>query len=542
PGGEAAAGPVEVDPDTEAVPPEKPAGSSASLSCSGLSAVSEGAYYRSVARVGLQVAEALAYAHRQGVLHRDVKPSNLLLDPQGTVWVTDFGLAKADDADGLTGTGDVVGTLRYMAPERFDGKSLPQGDVYGLGLTLYELLTLRHAFEDGNRGRLIEKVLHEVPPPPRQTDRRIPQDLETVVLKCLAKDARERYPTAGALADDLRRFLADQPIQARRSSWRERSWRWCRRNPAIAGLTAAVALLLVALAVGSLVVAVHLRKQRDEAWAKEQRARTNEQQALASEGKARESDRKARENLQRALAAEKLANRYFQRLEEQQTILPDPIGGLGGFRNQVGRTYRFKVRGSLEGTIYGTDVYTDDSLLATAAVHAGALLPDEEGVVKVTIMGGQESYGGSSRNGIVSGNYGPWPGSFRVEPLEGRRRAVWSPPPQVIPRDGGQTGLQAFRGQKDRVFLFAVTGATTGTVWGTDIYTDDSDLATAAVHAGLVRIGKKGLIKVTLLPGQDQYRGSVRNGVMTQDYGPWQGSYRIEAAPHPNKDPDRPEN
>src|SRR6266542_4037757 len=101
---------------------------------SGLTGVSEGTYYRSVARVGLQVAEALAYAHRQGVLHRDIKPSNLLLDPQGTTWVTDFGLAKADDAEGLTDTGDFVGTLRYMAPERFGGVSLPQGDVYSLGL------------------------------------------------------------------------------------------------------------------------------------------------------------------------------------------------------------------------------------------------------------------------------------------------------------------------------------------------------------------------------------------------------------------------
>src|SRR5206468_11200242 len=119
----------------------------------------EGGFYRGVARLGLQVADALAYAHRQGVLHRDIKPSNLLLDAQGTVWVTDFGLAKAEGADELTHTGDIVGTLRYMAPERFDGQSLPQGDVYSLGLTLYELLTLRPAFAESNRGRLLEQVL-----------------------------------------------------------------------------------------------------------------------------------------------------------------------------------------------------------------------------------------------------------------------------------------------------------------------------------------------------------------------------------------------
>ena len=119
--------------------------------CSGPMAT-EQRFYRSVARLGVQVAEALAYAHGQGVLHRDIKPSNLLLDTQGTVWVTDFGLAKAEGSDGLTQTGDIVGTLRYMAPERFDGRSDPRSDVYGLGTTLYELLTLRPAVRRGPIG------------------------------------------------------------------------------------------------------------------------------------------------------------------------------------------------------------------------------------------------------------------------------------------------------------------------------------------------------------------------------------------------------
>src|SRR5262249_56106721 len=108
-------------------------------------------YYRSVARIGVQAAEALAHAHGQGILHRDIKPSNLLLDAKGTVWVTDFGLAKAEGSDGLTRTGDIVGTLRYMAPERFEGWSDPRSDVYSLGATLYELLTLRHAYEEATR-------------------------------------------------------------------------------------------------------------------------------------------------------------------------------------------------------------------------------------------------------------------------------------------------------------------------------------------------------------------------------------------------------
>jgi serine/threonine protein kinase len=148
-----------------------------SSATSGLSASDpEADYHRGVARIGVQVAEALAYAHRQGVLHRDIKPSNLLLDQQGTVWVADFGLAKAEGADELTQTGDIVGTIRFMAPERFEGRSLPQSDVYGLGVTLYELLTLRPAFDDTNKAKLIDKVLHDSPTPTRKIDVRVDRD------------------------------------------------------------------------------------------------------------------------------------------------------------------------------------------------------------------------------------------------------------------------------------------------------------------------------------------------------------------------------
>src|SRR4029077_2884858 len=179
---------------------------------------SAGQYARSVALVGVQVAEALDYAHRQGVLHRDIKPSNLLLDGQGTVWVTDFGLAKATDSDDLTRTGDIVGTVRYMAPERFQGKADQGNDIYGLGITLYEMLTLRPAFEDSDRARLIDRVAHEEPPRPRKLDPHIPRDLETIVLKAIAKEPDRRYASADAMAEDLRRFLADRPIRARRVS------------------------------------------------------------------------------------------------------------------------------------------------------------------------------------------------------------------------------------------------------------------------------------------------------------------------------------
>jgi serine/threonine protein kinase/WD40 repeat protein len=214
-------------------------------------------FHRSVARVGLQVAEALAYAHGQHVLHRDIKPSNLLLDVQGTVWVTDFGLAKEEGED-LTQTGDLVGTLRYMAPERFRGVSDARSDLYSLGLTLYELLTLRPAFQESDRGLLIKQIYHDEPPRPRRFDRQVPRDLETIVLKAIAKEPARRYQTAEDLAEDLRRFLADRPIRARRSAAWEHAWRWCRRNPALAAALGSAAVLLVVVAVGASLAAWRL--------------------------------------------------------------------------------------------------------------------------------------------------------------------------------------------------------------------------------------------------------------------------------------------
>ena len=152
-------------------------------------------FYRSVARIGIQVAEALEYANRQGILHRDVKPSNLLLDNHGNVWVADFGLAKTAEADDLTHTGDILGTIRYMAPERFSGHCDARSDVYSLGLTLYELVALRPAYEASDRHALIERVLHEEPERLKKLAPGVPRDLETIVAKAIARDP------AGAVCD-----------------------------------------------------------------------------------------------------------------------------------------------------------------------------------------------------------------------------------------------------------------------------------------------------------------------------------------------------
>ena len=156
-----------------------------------------------------------------GVVHRDIKPSNLMLDQQGKPWITDFGLAVTNAEGTLTLTGDLVGTLRYMSPEQASGSRTVldhRTDIYSLGATLYELLTLQPAFMQADRQELLQRICQQDPPTPRSIQGDIPKDLETIVLKAMAKDADRRYATCQELADDLQRFLDDRPILARRSS------------------------------------------------------------------------------------------------------------------------------------------------------------------------------------------------------------------------------------------------------------------------------------------------------------------------------------
>jgi serine/threonine protein kinase len=202
-----------------------------------------------VAAVGAEVAEALQYAHDSGVLHRDVKPANLLLDDRGQVWVADFGLAKLDNDVGLTATGHVLGTLQYMAPECLHRTADARGDVYGLGATLYELLTLRAPVTGDTPAELMKQLADGVPTPPRRINPAVPRDLETIVLTALAREPGRRYTTAGELAADLRAFLDDRPIRARRESIAARAARWCRRNPAVSALSAVTAAALFLSAV-----------------------------------------------------------------------------------------------------------------------------------------------------------------------------------------------------------------------------------------------------------------------------------------------------
>lgn len=213
------------------------------------SAGSESIYWKAVATIGSQAAEALHYGHSQGTLHRDIKPANLLLDTRGVVWITDFGVAKAIQSRDMTQTAEVTGTLRYIAPERFHGKTDARSDIYSLGLTLYEMLTLQWAFNVSDQHELTMQILSSDLIAPRRVNPGIPRDLETIVQKATAREPDRRYATAKELADDLQRFLEDRPIQARRTTPVERLWFWCRRNPVTAGLTSLVLILLTLVAI-----------------------------------------------------------------------------------------------------------------------------------------------------------------------------------------------------------------------------------------------------------------------------------------------------
>ncbi|AMV36618.1 protein kinase domain-containing protein [Planctomyces sp. SH-PL62] len=215
-------------------------------------------FFRGVARLGLQAADALAHAHSLGVVHRDVKPGNLLIDEEGDLWVADFGLARLHGASGLTATGDLIGTLRYMSPDQvLAGRGVVdhRTDLYSLGVTLYELLALEAAFPGGDVASLVQRITDEEPTPPSRYTPQLPRDLETIVLKAMAKDPGGRYASAREMAEDLRRFLDDKAILARRPTLAERAVRWTRRHrPIAAALAAVLVLATVCLAISTLVV------------------------------------------------------------------------------------------------------------------------------------------------------------------------------------------------------------------------------------------------------------------------------------------------
>ncbi len=219
-------------------------------------------YYRWVARAGHQAADALAHAHGRGVIHRDIKPSNLLVDGRGTVWVADFGLARRISDPSMTQTESLIGTPRYMSPEQAVQDPIDVlTDVYSLGATLYELLTLHPPHDGRSTAELIGQIRDKEPISPRKRDPRLPRDLETIVLKAMAKRPRDRYASSADLAEDLQRFLDAEPVKARRITPVGRAWRFARRHPGLSAVSTVATASILATAIIAYVQVVQERNK-----------------------------------------------------------------------------------------------------------------------------------------------------------------------------------------------------------------------------------------------------------------------------------------
>ena len=295
--------------------------------------------FRTSARIASQVADALDYAHEAGIVHRDIKPANLLLDAKGAVWVTDFGLAQVAADVGVTQTGDLVGTLRYMSPEQASGRRIPvdhRADVYSLGATLYEMLSLTPIFTGSDRPTLLVQILNDDPRPLRQIDRAIPVELETIVLKATAKSPLERYATAGEMAADLRRYLDEIPILARRPTLVDRARKWMRRHPSFVGATL---LLLVCGVIGLMVTTALVSREQaaTKARAEEAEARFELARRAADEmirlAEDELSDNPFQEGLRKRLL--EAALEYYQEFIKQRETKPEAQAELAITRDRV---------------------------------------------------------------------------------------------------------------------------------------------------------------------------------------------------------------
>ena len=202
---------------------------------------------------------------------------------------------------------------------------------------------------------------------------------------------------------------------------------------------------------------------------------------------------------------------------EASRPLPDP-GTLFDFASDVGKVLQFSVVGSTLGTVWGDGIYTSDSVLAAAAVHAGLLEPGETGVVSVELIEGLDAYEGATRNGVASLPYREWSVAYRFAGVVELDSGV------ILPDPGDLSG---YRGQNGTMLTFEVTGNAAGAVWGDGVYTDDSRLAAAAVHAGVLQPGQTGPVQVEILAGQEAYEGAERNGVASGTYASWPGSFRV---------------
>jgi serine/threonine protein kinase len=296
-------------------------------------------FFRTAARFIVQAAEALEHAHQVGIVHRDIKPANLLVDATNRLWITDFGLAQFHADAGLTQTGDILGTLRYMSPEQASGQRVlvdHRTDIYSLGATLYELVTLEPIFPGRNRQELLNQIMQEEPRPPQAWDSTIPVDLETIILKAVSKNPADRYGSARELAADLQCYLEDKPILAKRPTMIDRARRWSRRHPSlVAGGVLLLLLCTVGLLVNNRMIAdeeAKTAKRAEQAEARFQLARraVNDMIHLADE---EQSDNPFSQTLRRRLLESALA--YYQEFIEQRRDDPGAQAELEATRKHV---------------------------------------------------------------------------------------------------------------------------------------------------------------------------------------------------------------
>jgi Protein kinase domain len=338
-----------------------------------------------------QVARALHYAHTRAILHRDLKPHNVLLDHQGRALLTDFGLAKeVEGSQQITVTGQVLGTPAYMSPEQAVGDPARvdrRSDVYGLGATLYALLTGQPPFQGPTVLNVLQRVLEVEPQPPSRVRPAevgpLDRDLETICLTCLAKEPSARYDTAGALADDLARYLRHEPVQARTPTWRDRGAKWLRRNRLLVGTIAGVGL---AALTATLVVSVHQRGEALAALRREELAKGELQDALVEVTAARAD---AQEQAQAARAREEIALRALQRVTSYLNTVSDPNARVRDVRadlTDAALQAMAEIRDAqaLEGERYSLQMAELEANLGSLVLDAGrseeALGPLQRGV------------------------------------------------------------------------------------------------------------------------------------------------------------------
>ncbi len=462
-------------------------------------------YFRSVAQIGYQAAQALSHAHARGIIHRDIKPSNLLLDTAGVVWITDFGLAKTED-DGLTATGDILGTLRYMAPERFRGEGDARVDIYALGLTLYELLALEPAFDASDRLQMIEQVKLKDPIRPRLHDRRIPRDLETIVLKAIEKNPQQRYPSADAMAEDLRRFLGDEPILARPLGPLERGVRWARRRPAVAVLAVALQLTLIGLLAQGEWSNWRIHDALEKEQAERKKAVVAREGAERARNEARTESYRALRSEARALKLSRTpgwrhdALRNFTRLSSLTSLESDLVNLRSEAVDCIGQLDVHQVwRAEGVNRIWSVDFSPDGHRFATADYDTGRLDLWDVGTGRLLRSVVDQA---ARRNLLYNSMLSPLP-AVRFRPVgSGLAYATWSRRVEIFDPDE-RVAFAPLQGRQSppRAIAFDRAGHRMAVSWGDGhvvVYSVFDGAPVRTIHIPLDRIKPLAGIKVHL--------------------------------------------